>query len=65
MSTTLQAVLLHKQNDERQRKLAMKTKKSIKPQLKTERQSEYDSFVGEGVTTLDIDAQYDEDNDFM
>ena len=65
LSIILQTVLLRKQNDERQRKLAAKTKKSFKPQLKTERPSEYDSFIGEGITTLDIDVQHDEDIDFM
>ncbi|CAF0758988.1 unnamed protein product [Adineta steineri] len=65
ISTTLQAILVRKQNDERDRKSKTKAKKPVKPQLKADRNPEYDSFVGEGITTAAADPEYDEDNDFM
>ena len=64
-SATLNAIFLRKQNEEREKRPTGKTKKPVKPQLKAERNSEYDSFVGEGITEVDNTAEYDEDNDFM
>lgn len=63
VSTTVHGILLRKQNEERERK--SKTKKSNKPQLKTDRKAEFDSFVGEGIAGGDVEQEYDEDNDFM
>ncbi|CAF1184291.1 unnamed protein product [Rotaria sordida] len=65
IQSTLQGVLLHKQNDERERKLKTKVKKPVKPQLKADRRNEMDSFVGDGINNVDGDEEYDEDNDFM
>jgi hypothetical protein len=64
MSTTLQSILTRKQNDERE-KTKPKPKKPVKSQLKMDRRTEYDSFVGEGISTVEGNADYDEDNDFM
>ena len=64
VSTTLNGVLVRKQNEERERK--SKTKKPAKPQLKADRKAEIDSFLGEGIAGApDADQDYDEDNDFM
>lgn len=63
VSTTLHGVLLRKQNEEREKKT--KTKKPVKPQLRPDRKAEYDSFVGDGIDTADVEQGYDEDNDFM
>jgi hypothetical protein len=60
-STTLHNILLRKQNEEREKK----QKKPVKPQLKPVRPNEYDSFVGDGITSVNVDPEYDEDNDFM
>jgi hypothetical protein len=60
MSTTLQAILTRKQKENQ----PAKPKKPVKPQLKAERKTEYDSF-GDGISTVDADPEYDEDNDFM
>jgi hypothetical protein len=65
MSGTLHTILLRKQNEERQEKLAKSAKKTVKPQLKADRRAEYDSFVGDGIAGVDVDPEYDEDNDFM
>jgi len=65
ISTTLHGILLRKQNEEREKRYPTKPKKPIKPQLKAERNTEYDSFVGEGITEVDNNVAYDEDNDFM
>ena len=64
LQTTVHGILLQKQNEERDKRTG-KTKKTVKPQLKAERNSEYDSFVGEGITGVDNVPEYDEDNDFM
>lgn len=64
MHTTLNGILIRKQNEERDKRIP-KTKKPVKPQLKADRKAEYDSFVGEGITGVDDDPEYDEDNDFM
>ena len=61
MSTTINAILVQKQNE----KKGVKPKKPVKPQLKADRKNEYDSFAGEGITGVDNDPEYDEDNDFM
>lgn len=61
LSSTLQTVVTRKQ--EEKKKTA--TKKPIKPQLKADRRNEMDSFVGDGIVSVDADAEYDEDNDFM
>ena len=65
MSTTLQAILLRKQNEDREKRAKAKVKKTVKPQLKADRRAEFDSFVGEGINSVDVDPEYDEDNDFM
>ncbi|CAF0728992.1 unnamed protein product [Rotaria sp. Silwood1] len=65
IQATLHAILLRKQNEEREKKQKPKAKKPVKPQLTADRRSEIDSFVGEGITSLDKDEDYDEDNDFM
>ena len=65
ISSTLHGILLRKQNEDREKRSKDKPKKTVKPQLKTDRKTEYDSFVGEGITTVDNDPEYDEDNDFM
>jgi hypothetical protein len=61
ISTTLQTILTRKQKENQ----PIKTKKQVKPQLKAERRAEYDSFVGDGITAVDAEVEYDEDNDFM
>jgi len=65
VSGTLHTILIRKQNEERQEKLSKSAKKPVKPQLKADRRAEYDSFVGDGITGVDADPEYDEDNDFM
>lgn len=64
MSATLNPILLRKQTEERDKK-GSKPKKAVKPQLKPDRKAEYDSFVGDGITAVDAEPDYDEDNDFM
>ncbi|CAF1642922.1 unnamed protein product [Rotaria magnacalcarata] len=61
MSARLQAIVLRKQNEKKN----STTKKSVKPQLKADRRNELDSFVGDGIVSVDVDPGYDEDNDFM
>ena len=61
MSTTLQTIVLRKQKENQ----PVKAKKPVKPQLQTERRAEYDSFLGDGISTANADPEYDEDNDFM
>ncbi|UJR23459.1 hypothetical protein I4U23_026461 [Adineta vaga] len=64
LSTTLQAITLRKQSDEREKKAKAKTKKQTKPQLRTGRQSDYGAFaVAAGDNDYDND-DYD-DEDFM
>lgn len=63
ISSTLHGILLRKQNEEREKKI--KPKKVVKPQLRADRKTEFDSFVGDGITEADVDHEYDEDNDFM
>ena len=63
ISSTLHGILLRKQNEEREKKT--KPKKEVKPQLRADRKTEFDSFVGDGITEADVDQEYDEDNDFM
>ncbi|UJR25444.1 hypothetical protein I4U23_006791 [Adineta vaga] len=65
MSTTVQGILSERLQQEREQKAKSKAKKTVKPQLKADRKAEYDSFVGDGITGADVDAEYDEDNDFM
>jgi hypothetical protein len=66
MSTTLTGIINRKQTEKRAERLSKETaKKPVKPQLKPDRRAEYDSFVGEGITSVDDDPAYDEDNDFM
>jgi hypothetical protein len=65
MSTTLQTILSRKQTEDREKKSKTKAKKPVKPQLKADRKAEFDSFVGEGISNVDINAEYDEENDFM
>jgi len=66
MSTTLQTILSRKQKEESDKRTPkIAGKKSVKPQLKAERRTDYDSFGGEGINTADINEEYDQDNDFM
>lgn len=65
LSATLQATQLRRQNDEREKKAKAKPKKANKPQLKTVKNNDYDSFSGGGIASADVDPEYDEDNDFM
>ena len=65
MSITLQAILLRKQNEDREKRAKNKAKKTVKPQLKADRRAVLDSFVGDGINSVDADPEYDEDNDFM
>lgn len=65
MSNTLQVIYAGKQTEEREKKAKPKTKKVIKPQLNQDKKSDYDSFAGEGIVSVEVEAEYDEDNDFM
>ncbi|CAF2317016.1 unnamed protein product [Rotaria sp. Silwood2] len=65
MQATLQAISLRKQNEEREKKLKPKAKKTVKPQLVADLRNEMESFVSEGINNVDINEEYDEDNDFM
>ena len=62
LTATMQVILLRKQSDEREKKLKAKAKKSVKPQLKTARRTEFAAF-GDGADQ-DVDDDYD-DEDFM
>ena len=65
MSNNLQVTLARKQAEEREKKAKAKPKKLTKPQLNQEKKSDYDSFAGEGIASAEVNAEYDEDNDFM
>jgi len=64
LSTTLQAITLRKQSEEREKKAKSKTKKQVKPQLKTGRRADFVAFAVEGENDFDEDGDYDDD-DFM
>ncbi len=64
LSATVNGIAVRKHNEEREKRI-VKPKKTTKPQLKAERNSEYDSFVGDGITEVENNPEYDEDNDFM
>jgi hypothetical protein len=63
MSTTLHSILLRKQKERESN--STKAKKAVKPQLKADRRTDFDSFAGEDIAGADMREEYDEDNDFM
>lgn len=65
MSTTVQGILTERQKKEREQKGKTNVKKPAKPQLKADRRSDYESFVGDELASNVVEAEYDEDNDFM